>query len=701
MLQQYTGKPPAAAPADGPNLPDLAVSSSSTPADSDGKAAVSSLGRFAGQGFRWAEELSGLHRRSPAVQELVDAVTTDLRSAARVLQVQPLCIEDLLAPDQPKEVLIRPAVSCPMICLTQLATAWEAVEEVGLGGFWHLQRFLGAGLTGHSQGLVSAVALGSARCRADLKASICTAVKLLWVVGLHADSVEGGMALLSGPELGRERVEDALKDVGGLHIAGRNLADTWVISGAAAALDTLRGLILDEHDPLPELQGCTLKRLRIEAPFHSPLLRAKVPEIVRDATLLGIGFEPLVMPVFGCDGQRLEAVFALQRLVEIVCADEIDWPLTMDSIGRHSYLVEFGPGGALPLVLAPRAAPIRPVKLAGVLALPDGSAGDVSQLPIIHSRVVLCLANTIGCKVEEVDAETPFFDLGLQSNDFARFADALMEAFGAAVISAAELFDYPTIEQLAAHLRERLVDSEAKKSGMLVSEDVGPDPSDTKACLLWVLSRALDYDEEDIDETAPFWQLGLNIEETAELASTLTAKLEMEVDPQEFVGYPTVETLGARLAERRDAHLNFGPVWSKIESSQGGLNFGDGRAVRLESGVDFERQFDVTALLQVQRKMCKRLAQADIQSQLAALAKRRFPDGAAYLADMKALVIEEEAKIYRSVGFHTQDLKSLRREALRLHTVYRKLPLCGPKLKVRSNQLVSLTWPSNSEGWRW
>merc|ERR1712129_131217 len=103
-------------------------------------------------------------------------------------------------------------------------------------------------------------------------------------------------------------------------------------------------------------------------------------------------------------------------------------------------------------------------------------------------------------------------------------------------------------------------------------------------------------------------------------------------------------------------------------------------------------------LLQIQRKLCKRLAQADVQSQLQDLAATWVPDGTNYLAGMQGVVVAEEAKIYRSIGFLTQDIKALRREALRLSAVYMKT---APKLKELSHKLISLTWPSNSESWQW
>merc|ERR1719188_2162488 len=79
-----------------------------------------------------------------------------------------------------------------------------------------------------------------------------------------------------------------------------------------------------------------------------------------------------------------------------------------------------------------------------------------------------------------------------------------------------------------------------------------------------------------------------------------------------------------------------------------------------------ERELDLSAVLQMQKMLRKRLSHGDVQSELKGLATTCFPDGEAYLAALHTRVMDEEEKIYRSIGFQSGDVGSLRKKALQI-----------------------------------
>jgi len=674
--------------------------------------AASAIGRFAGQGHRFAAELQALHARSEAVQELVGKVTEALVEAARILKVQPLEPAKLLelAQSQDHGLFVRPAISCPMIGLAQLATAWQVVEDSGLGGLHQVRHLLRAGLAGHSQGIVSAVALASARSRGELLRATSTAVCILWLIGLHAEAVEGGMALIEGAGLVRKTIDTMVASFSGLYVAGCNMQHSFVLSGTTSALEDFQEQL--EAGQLECLTGCKFRKLRIEAPFHSPMLAGIVPAVAADARRLNLSLGPTSLPVFTGSGDRLEERPTVERLVALVCSEEINWVGTMASVGQCAYTVEFGPGAPLPLPSGARLP-----ALVAEAAVADVAAGNgegaatnavakkgpqvqlAQQLALvqldpqeIRSRVLGVLASALVCEETDIDHETPFFDLGLKSNDLARFAGALSDAFGGAAVAAHELFDYPTVQQLAARLEQQLARRPIEPGGeadIVVASDC-PGPEDIKGCVLWVLASALGCDREDVELDIHFELLGLNEDDFGRIAGALTDRIRMQVHVEDFIDFPTANKLAQRLGQRLVGFRNFGPAWALITPA------------RVDPGVVdkllMQRELSLDVVLQVQRKLSKRLSQNDVQAELKRLAAACFPDGEAYLAALHSRVMDEEEKIYRRLGFQNQDTDVLRKRSLRIAAENIK---SSPELRAHSQKLVELTWPSDSDKWYW
>lgn len=673
------------------------------------------VGRFAGQGHRFAAELQTLHARSEAVQELVKAVTEYLADAARVLKVEPLDAAkfiELVAESEDHSRFTRPTISCPMIGLTQLATLWQAVEDFGLGGLHHVRQVLARGLAGHSQGIISAVAMASARNRVELMRAICIAVAILWLIGVHAEAVRGGMALVEGDRLTRQSLELAVASFSDLHIAGRNANSVFVLSGSVTSLERFSNEL--DAGQINSLSGCKFRKLRIEAPFHSPMLRVVVPAVVADAKRLDLGLGPTLLPVYTGSGALLEVDPTVERLISLVCSEEINWLGTMCAVGETSFTVEFGPGAPLPLpsglrlpALAQATAevPAEPPEAAAVargalaeVAVDVPKAAPTTAVAVqwdpdeIRSRVSGVLARALGCEVSDVDQETPFFDLGLRSNDLAHFAGALSEVFGGAVVAAHELFDYPTVQQLTARLSRQLAKRLAEDVGderVAVAGD-GPDPKDIGGCITWVLAAALGCDRGDLEPDVHFELLGLERDDLQRIAAALSKRVQMQVWAEDLVDFPTAAALTGRLQRRRIGFLNFGPAWALLQPA------------RVDPGVVskllVEPILTLDIVLQVQKKMRTRLSQSDIQTELKRLAAACFPDGEAYLAALHSRVMDEEEKIYRRLGFQSQDTDVLRKKSLRIAAEH---IATTPELRLHSKKLVELTWPSDSDRWRW
>mmetsp|Transcript_30314 Transcript_30314/g.66326 ORF Transcript_30314/g.66326 Transcript_30314/m.66326 type:complete len:632 (+) Transcript_30314:68-1963(+) len=419
------------------------------------------LGRFAGQGFRYCSELWDLHSRSSAVRELYAAISGDLQKSAGLLnagQVDPVEAFALLKslvgtsladpgafkplnPESDGVALLRPAISCPMICLAQLANVWQVLHEQSFQDFAGLRAILGAGLAGHSQGVIAAVALASSRNLAEFHTSISVAVTLLWLIGRHVESVEGRMALVTGEGLVRADL-DALLEVEplpGFFIAGRNLEDTFVLAGRADALESFRSRLMDARPTL------SFRELHVHAPFHTALLKEVVPLVLEDASKLGLSFGELQMPVFGGGGQLTTS--SIQHLVELICTAPLDWPGDMAAAaGSYDFLVDFGPGGRLPLAdkqVLRLSAPLA----AAPVAPSEGRAKDPRSC--IEEKLLAAFGSA------SVDLDMPFFELGLTSRDLSRLAAAVAEELGSPV-EAIDLLDYPTARRLGDCMEQRL-----------------------------------------------------------------------------------------------------------------------------------------------------------------------------------------------------------------------------------------------------
>jgi len=383
------------------------------------------------------------------------AVAAEMEKSARLLEVEQMEAFSLfsalmganladpsackpLEPEKDSNSLLRPAISCPMIGLAQLSNLWQVLHEESVQDFSVLRDVLGAGLAGHSQGVVAAVAFASSQNLADFRKSIVVAVTLLWLIGHHVEAIEGSMALVRGEGLMRADLEALLdaEPIPSLFVAGRNLVDTFVLAGTPAAVKAS-----GERLAASALAGCSFRELHVRSPFHTALLEEVVPRVLADAAKLGLSFGELQVPVFGGGGRLTTS--SIQNLVELICTAPLDWPTDMaEAAGSYDFLVEFGPGGPLPLADKPVLRLTVPSKTLAVKAAIDPRS-------CIEEKLVEALGGAA------VDLDTPFFELGLTSRDLSRLAASVTEELGAQV-DAIDLLDFPTARSLGDCMEQRL-----------------------------------------------------------------------------------------------------------------------------------------------------------------------------------------------------------------------------------------------------
>ena len=281
------------------------------------------------------------------------------------------------------EYLLAAHVSCPLISLIQMCHYTVTCKVLGVtpGEF---RDSLKAGTTGHSQGLIAALAVASSLTWEDfiLNATKCCAMMML--IGCRAslaypktnlpptmlqDSIEHAEGrpspMLSVRDLNREQVSKfidetnknlpKLKHIGiSLVNGGRNM----VISGPPESLYGFNLILRNNKAPLgldqlrvPHSQRklkFSNRFLPIHAPFHSHLLSDATEVIYNDCKEHGILFEQLAIrvPVYDSElGENYQTYSdnLNHRLIECITTLPVMWERATNF--KLTHMLEFGPGG--------------------------------------------------------------------------------------------------------------------------------------------------------------------------------------------------------------------------------------------------------------------------------------------------------------------------------------------------------------------
>ncbi|OQO10417.1 hypothetical protein B0A48_03713 [Cryoendolithus antarcticus] len=321
------------------------------------------------------------------------------------------------------DYLVSAPVSLPLIGMTQLAHYLVMCRVLGTHPGHVRERF--SGTTGHSQGIVTAVAIAASRNFETFDKASRDALTILFWIGLRSqeayprtslapnvlqDSIDNGEGaptpMLSIRDLPRKAVQQAIDTTNehlpeGRHIGISlvNSARNFVVTGPPMSLYGLNLQLrkvkaatgLDQtRIPHTERKVRFVSRfLPITAPFHSQYLAEAIHQLEGDLKNITIPASELGIAVFdtntGKDIREDKASNVVPALVRMICKDPVNWEEATIMPGA-THILDFGPGGISGLgVLTNRNKDGTGVRviLAGAM---DGSNTEVGYKPELFDR---------------------------------------------------------------------------------------------------------------------------------------------------------------------------------------------------------------------------------------------------------------------------------------------------------------------------
>lgn len=321
------------------------------------------------------------------------------------------------------DYLVSAPVSLPLIGLTQLAHYVVTCRVLGSHP-GHIRGRL-SGITGHSQGVVTAAAIAAAKNWEDFEHAAKSAITILFWIGTRSqqafprtslapsvlqDSVDSGEGtptpMLSVRDLSKKALQDHI-DTTNAHLPeGRhigislvNSARNFVVTGPPISLYGLNLRLrkvkaptgLDQtRIPFTERKIRFVNRfLPITAPFHSPYLAEATRLLEDDLKDIKIPASSLGIPMYdtnsGEDIRENSSDNIVPDLVRMITNDPVNWEKAT-VFPKATHILDFGPGGISGLgVLINRNKDGTGVRviLAGTL---DGQNAEVGYKPEIFDR---------------------------------------------------------------------------------------------------------------------------------------------------------------------------------------------------------------------------------------------------------------------------------------------------------------------------
>ena len=398
----------------------------------DGNASLYAI--FGGQGNieEYFEELREVYiTYAPFVEDFVSAGAAHLQSLSRDPKVEKLYAKGLdvmrwlhnrdSQPDT--DYLVSAPVSLPLIGLTQLAH--YVVTCKVLGSHPGLIRSCLSGVTGHSQGVVTAAAIAAASDWESFEKISMDALTILFWTGSRSqqafprtsltpsvlqDSLDNGEGtpspMLSVRDLSRAALQSHVDATNehlpeGRHIAISliNSARNFVVTGPPISLYGLNLRLrkvkaptgLDQTKiPFTERKIRFVNRfLPITAPFHSPYLLEAYKNLENDLKDLSIDSKDLGIPMFstksGQDIREETTGNVITTLVRMITSDPVNWE-SATTFSNATHIIDFGPGGISGLgILTNRNKDGTGVRviLAGTM---DGANPEVGYKPELFDR---------------------------------------------------------------------------------------------------------------------------------------------------------------------------------------------------------------------------------------------------------------------------------------------------------------------------
>lgn len=281
-----------------------------------------------------------------------------------------------------EDYLVFAPVSVPVIGLIQLSHYLVTCCVLGItpGEFGSYIK----SATGHSQGVITAVAVATCDTWDDFNEAAARCLSLLFYIGFRCNSVYPETSLL--PSVVEDSVENnegtpspmmSIRDLTQHHVeqfiqrANKYLPEdkhigislingpkSFVVSGPPMSLYGLNKLLREEKAGADADQGrvpfskrvtrITNRFLPITSPFHGDLLKDATDLIIKDCKDLSFDATELKFKVLDTyDGADLrESPNLARRLVELITVLPVHWEPATDFGDAVTHVLDFGPGGA-------------------------------------------------------------------------------------------------------------------------------------------------------------------------------------------------------------------------------------------------------------------------------------------------------------------------------------------------------------------
>ncbi|KAJ3275787.1 hypothetical protein HDV01_007254 [Terramyces sp. JEL0728] len=257
---------------------------------------------------------------------------------------------DWITKDPPEATyLASVAVSCPLIGLTQLCHYYLCCVEQGITPQEFNQSF--SVVLGHSQGLVSALAISASSTLNDFKLNFAKSIRLLSLIGKHASKVcvaTPSSSMLSVNGLSRKELNSIVDEFNmhndSVYIGLINGPKTLVLCGLESSLNKLTVALSKAQQTNEKVQ---YKFLPIKAPFHTQYLEKCSKLVSQDLECQEMwSVRDLKLPVVNTfDGSDIRDYSgSLTGLVlDLIFCKQLDW-VTACSKVTPTHVIDFGPG---------------------------------------------------------------------------------------------------------------------------------------------------------------------------------------------------------------------------------------------------------------------------------------------------------------------------------------------------------------------
>ena len=324
------------------------------------------------------------------VSDFIDQSANLLRSLARDPRAEKLFSKGLdvmrwlhdkdSQPDT--DYLVSAPVSLPLIGLVQLAHYMVTCKALGLSPDVVRERL--NGVTGHSQGIVTAAAIAAASSWESFHKVSKTALTILFWIGSRSqqayprtsltpnvlqDSIESGEGtptpMLSVRDLSQSALQDHINTTNHhlpkdrqISISLVNSARNFVVTGPPISLYGLNLRLRKVKAPTGIDQTripYTERKIRfvhrflpITAPFHSSYLTEAYHQLKDDLKDLEIKVDDLEIPVYntstGVDVRNDDSSNVVPALVKMITQDPVHWVEAI-KFPSATHVIDFGPGG--------------------------------------------------------------------------------------------------------------------------------------------------------------------------------------------------------------------------------------------------------------------------------------------------------------------------------------------------------------------